>query len=145
QARSTQCLNGLRQVGLAIFAYAGDNQDQVVPTKCFISGPYAFAERPLGITVNHAKWYDLLGPYVQQMQRTQYKQGVFWSCPTFKGRFDPAYKTNDKTGYGRFPTLDMPTPGYEWWTGDDQYDLANATGSKWGTSPNLPVKLYRFA
>jgi prepilin-type N-terminal cleavage/methylation domain-containing protein/prepilin-type processing-associated H-X9-DG protein len=145
QANTAQCLSGLRQIGMAYFAYGSDNNDQIAPTKCFLSGAYAYAVAPPGITSSHAKWYDLLGPYVEQIKKTEYKRGIFWNCPSFKGRTDTSFEFNDKTGYGRSPTLDHPTPSYEWWTGDDQYDLANATGSKMGTSPNLPVKQYRFA
>jgi len=146
QANSTACLSGLRQVGLAFFGYALDNEDRVAPTKAYTSGPLAYVVSPPGYStaINHARWYDLLGPYVGQSGNT-WKQGVFWQCPAFRGRRDTTYATNDKTGYGRSPALDMPQPGHDWWSNDDQFDIASAFNNPFGLAPNFTVKQYLFA
>jgi prepilin-type N-terminal cleavage/methylation domain-containing protein/prepilin-type processing-associated H-X9-DG protein len=130
QANSTKCLSGLRQIGLAVFAYAGDNDDAIPPTKAWVTGANAYVPAPPGQEgANHVKWYNLLAPYVDQ-QKTTYKSGIFWNCPSFVGQFNSGYYAgNDKTGYGKNPTLNYPnTTG---WDGDDQFDMSGSLGQSW--------------
>jgi prepilin-type N-terminal cleavage/methylation domain-containing protein/prepilin-type processing-associated H-X9-DG protein len=130
-AKSTQCLSGERQVGMAFLAYAADYRDAIVPTNAcpnFSTNPSypAYVNQPSTFSGFEVHWYIMLGPYVDSIHTAtdnQYKRGVFWTCPTFRGRRDIAQAANgDKTGFGRNPCLEAPTPGS--WTTDDQKNAA---------------------
>lgn len=158
-ANGTKCASGLRQVGMAHFAYAGDNDDQVVPTKSWAYGPCAIVE-PVPFGGNAPHWFDLLGPYVNESKRSansnMWKQGLFWQCPSYTRRNIQSKANAGKPGYGRNPTLGNPdTQG--WWT-DCQFDIvqnynqsnpaACDPNKKWARNPsNLYggwCKIWRF-
>ena len=74
KARTTQCVNNLRQLGQATFMYAGEEDDRL---------PYAWYDNP-DPTVNN--FYPLIAPLVFTADwefdaNTDFERGVF-ACPT---------------------------------------------------------------
>ncbi|MDA3963824.1 MAG: type II secretion system protein [Planctomycetota bacterium] len=77
-ARSIQCMNNLRQIGMAATVYPDDNGDWIVP---FNSGTVGGRGQP---------WWDLLTPYVETASSR------LWSCPD--GGFNFNFGKNARTG-----------------------------------------------
>jgi len=149
-ANNTKCQNGLRQAGTAMLAYASDNDDVIAPTKHWISHPsLPNLPAPAGFTGIQARWYDLVRPYVGEGNASSmYKKGLFWQCPTWKGRVLPAvYETQDKTGYGKNSCLDLYNRKVNlvnrWWWGDNQADLF-ASGMVISNPNEVQYILYNF-
>jgi prepilin-type N-terminal cleavage/methylation domain-containing protein/prepilin-type processing-associated H-X9-DG protein len=122
QARSTKCASNLRQCMMGIHLYGNDNQDQMVPSKLYPTGPL-IATYPFGI-----HWHDMIQPYVERNATAwaaNKNQGVVWGCPLWQGGgSDGAGGTNPGyTGYGKSYTPLAPAD----WHLDSQPD-ADAWG-----------------
>ena len=97
RARSATCGNNLRQIGMAIDAYATDADGCLVDSK-----------QDIGITGTATLfWTGLLAPYADDsyndiargsIQNTLYlrRPNLFWGCPRFTGNLAASYRT----GYG---------------------------------------------
>ena len=116
---ATQCLNNLRQCGMATTLYANDNDDVFVPVQ-------------LGQTY----WTTLLQPYVNNSAKTNTivldNSSVIWGCPIYTQNPTnnvAATTTFQMTGFG----LNL-IPNSSWATGSGAFN-----GDQWG--PYLPVKL----
>lgn len=145
-ANNTKCQNGLRQAGTALLAYASDNDDSIAPTKHWVTHPsLANVPAPPGYTGSQVRWYDLIRPYIgENNQNSMYKKGLFWQCPTWKGRVKAdVYEFQDKTGYGKNSCLDLWNRGIRWWWGDNQADISGS-GMDVSNPNNVQYTLYKF-
>ncbi len=75
-ARKTQCINNLKQLGLAAVSYSGDNDDVIMPARNTIGGVTVYWYKEGSST---AKGY--ISPYIPMPAIESPKGGVF-SCPT---------------------------------------------------------------
>lgn len=141
-ANNTKCQNAQRQIGIGMMAYAADNEDAVAPTKHYVvHATYATVPAPPGFTGTVVHWYDMIRPYFGETnQNSMYKKGIFWDCPSWRGRTSSAYVYQDKTGFGRNPTLDAVAATGSWTT-DSQYDIAPFDG----VFPWAHFVTYRFS
>jgi len=74
RAKTINCVNNNKQIGLAAMMYAGDNQDYLPP----INGlPYAQAWTATG---KSNWWFCLLQTYISPVSQTN--SGTVWRCPT---------------------------------------------------------------
>ena len=88
KAQAIFCVNSCKQYGLAGIMYAGDNDDQVVPTQ----------------TTNNTFQY-LLQPYLGGANNSGTNGGgssVIWGCPVYQQNPSRNYATNYTTGYSGF-------------------------------------------
>jgi prepilin-type N-terminal cleavage/methylation domain-containing protein/prepilin-type processing-associated H-X9-DG protein len=76
RAKSIQCVNNLRQLGLGAILYASDNQDHLPPINAL---PYAQAYTAQGKT---SWWTDLIAPYLTSNKQTN--NSPVWRCPVVK-------------------------------------------------------------
>ena len=130
-ARSTKCQNNLRQLGLALEAYAQDWNDAVTPIK----------------RSDGASWIQLLGPYYNARSTDADKDvavneglksgnSVFWGCPGWRGR---TYGGSDEgfayqsPGYGMNSTPNKPT--------DDSHSNLSGLSDGWGSNG----RIFRFS
>ena len=94
RAKRTQCLNNLRQVGIGVTIYAGDNNDHVVQVRQYPSGP-GYVQLDLNVT--DANGLSSIGLTVRSNVPS------IWTCPnrpTFPN-FNPTY-TEWNIGYQYF-------------------------------------------
>jgi prepilin-type N-terminal cleavage/methylation domain-containing protein len=94
QARSTQCLSNLRQIGQGFKTYAA-NFDGAYPVAVHLDVPPSYLR--LGPNVLERRWYDLIAPYVADSRiRTQNYtdikrlriNSVVWGCPEYTKTLD---------------------------------------------------------
>jgi prepilin-type N-terminal cleavage/methylation domain-containing protein len=88
QAKRTQCLSNLRQIGVGMTMYAGDNLDKVVPARpqsVEVTGSELFVQLDLDVT--DMTGLPALGLVIQSNAPT------VWSCPNRPGlpNFDVTY------------------------------------------------------
>jgi prepilin-type N-terminal cleavage/methylation domain-containing protein len=100
RAKKTQCLNNLRQVGIGVFMYAGDNGEKVFPA-LNIGTPTLPNFHPLALDYSMADALKSIG-LVLKTQPTE--QNNVWSCPTrnFLPRQDPVNPNQIAIGYEYF-------------------------------------------
>ncbi len=101
-AKGMSCQSHLRQVGMAAFVYAGDNEDQMVPVVCYLDDP------PNGVQAKF--WFIKLNEQIndQMVSNTALMNSghnVFWGCPTYLGN---AQQIDMAPGFGEsaFPKLE---------------------------------------
>ena len=78
KARQTTCGSNLKQIGLAVTMYAGDNDEQFP----------AAANNTYAATIGNITWYDLCEPYVKVGAKgmgrpTEGGPKTFYTCPSF--------------------------------------------------------------
>jgi prepilin-type processing-associated H-X9-DG protein/prepilin-type N-terminal cleavage/methylation domain-containing protein len=82
-ARNTQCVNNLRQIGVAARLWSGDNKGKIVPV--FNPGDN---NNPL----SEALWPSLLAPYVgYKLPLPAIESAEVFICPSIPGRFGYGY------------------------------------------------------
>lgn len=112
-ARSTICLNNLKQVMAGNFLYASDNDEFLVPARISLAAPCSY-------TVSDARnywWYRL-------SLTNRYVDAKSLICPTDEYRTDWAEKNSNVT-YSRFPI----SFGYAASVGDYYYGCYNLGGA----------------
>lgn len=115
---SAKCLSGVRQLGMAILAYADDFHDMVVPTKteAHLTDLSATAY-PYGVHWHHLllRYEDRAASNWSDNGKGKAASGVTWSCPGFKPEsWNPGW-----TGFGKNPYLEFPqlvNPRYDFTT-----------------------------
>ncbi|MEI6195750.1 MAG: prepilin-type N-terminal cleavage/methylation domain-containing protein [Verrucomicrobiota bacterium] len=104
KAQAIKCVNGAKQIGLAMVMYAGDNEGALVPTV------------NKDAVVGDLQWSVFLSPYVAKQATAAWTQGdqsvIFSSCPTWNSLIaaDKAvnggnYLTRPGYGMGYAPNL----------------------------------------
>ena len=94
-AKAVRCLSGLRQLGMAGMAYAGDWNGTHCPTVSWISGDVWFS----GAMNNTQKWDQFLAPYLSdnnagmysspKLTVRDYRDTLFKGCPDAASRLAP--------------------------------------------------------
>ncbi len=81
-AHAIRCLANQRQCGLAIMAYAGDQDGILPPAK----SPASWYSGSLGelVNSNSVHWHEMVRPYFSNGPTT--RRDVFWGCPSWRGR-----------------------------------------------------------
>ncbi|MCK6491623.1 MAG: prepilin-type N-terminal cleavage/methylation domain-containing protein [Planctomycetes bacterium] len=105
-ARGAVCASGLRQIGAAAVAYAGDQEGQIVAATLNANPAFAFGK------IYH---YYLLDPFLEKERETSRMDiaPVFWGCKAWRGNASLAATKSDANGqYWLCPGYGInPTPG----------------------------------
>ena len=83
KARQTACASNIKQLGIAMMAYAQDNEDQYPPP------PYS---AQIAGQVRFVWWMDIIFPYV--------RNGAVYACPSNPGETDMELMTNESPDRG---------------------------------------------
>ena len=113
-AKSTRCMSNLRQVGMAYFAYAGENDGYVIESATFGGG------------FPTLRWSDTVADYVEAARSgggagniDSSKNSILTGCPEWKAL------SSWELGYGVNRTPDEPeNPGFT-----NRWDFGNLTPS----------------
>lgn len=100
-ARTTRCAAHLRQVGMAVMAYADDQLGIMPPAKAPRDWAPTLPDNPADPAVLH--WHELILPWLDRT-RSVAGGGVTWGCPAWKGRSGNV----GWTGYGLITRPDLP-------------------------------------
>jgi prepilin-type N-terminal cleavage/methylation domain-containing protein len=126
RARRTKCLNNLRQIGLVMTMYAGENQDLVISAKQQDSSkPEHFAFVQISLDLQGARAAQMAGLYVGSSNAS------VWTCPNRPGL--PVFEMNE-----RQRITPQCTIGYQYFGGIKTW--MNPSFPK-GIASRSPVKL----
>ena len=104
KAQGVACMNNVKQLGIAWFMYAQDNEDKLVPNQQLLSGPSGFGKTWVSgvLTMNNST--DNTNTFLlTQSPLYQYSQNVkVWLCPG-----DRSTSTHGGVVYPRVRTLAM--------------------------------------
>jgi len=124
RARRAQCLSNLRQIGIGMIAYAGDNQDFVIPAKPQDNDNNTPGNPPYVQYAIDSLWTNAVTAAGIPLQTNN--AGV-WSCPDIPGLAYP-----DTTDYPQWIV------GYQYFGGVSEWSPNAVVGTITGT--HSPVK-----
>ncbi len=93
RARQASCINNLKQIGLAVMMYAGDNNEYMVS---FAQPPAPYLDNS-DLSPESVRWYKVLQPYTQNKTMARFDASL--TCPEGKRR------TSSNWTYGMNPLL----------------------------------------
>ena len=132
-ARESVCRNGLRQIGMAVQAYATENEGFIVPTNATAAEAGSrFSDTSYYLPAFGIWWHWLLLDYLEKSPEAAAandRSGVLWSCPS---RVKTVYNQG-WTGFGKnlYPVASgsaTPWPGGDYQT-DSWYHSTTGCGN----------------
>lgn len=147
QANAVKCAAHLRQIGMVIAMYVGDNKGYVpIGHDQAVHRPLPQAAQDQWIAQAGAYWFEFLTPYVEPRARwadqlfRERNRSIFWGCPEWEARaLAPASLGLDSldTGYGY--NIYPLKPFGDWKR--DAMDRGNGRYSKLAEIRNLDKRL----
>lgn len=134
KARQTSCTSNLKQVGMAILMYTGDN-DEMLPLAAY---------NPVGLPL--VQWYDVIEPYAKTGTQGMIVNGVaaqrnnapFWICPSIANTTVPMLPGDAAPG----PlTASAYSPALSYMANGNLMPFWHRSFASFGTFPGQPSSL----